>query len=53
MKERKCDSCNKVIPKGNKYIKASESEVINQVQRLNHKGDICLYCWDKIKEKSK
>ena len=49
MKERQCDKCHKTIPKGTKYIKVCESQTDNQVQRLNHIGDLCLPCWKEIK----
>jgi hypothetical protein len=51
MRLRMCDRCQKEI-KG-KFIKCCESEYTNQKQKLNHVGDLCFKCWNKIKEKNK
>ena len=54
MKLRLCDACKGKIE--GKFIKCCESymEEVNKgykVQRLNHIGDLCLECWEKIGNK--
>lgn len=51
MKIRLCDGCGQEIKAKEKFIKCSESYMENKYQKLNHIGDLCLKCWNKISEK--
>lgn len=46
MKIRLCDKCGHKIE--GKFIKCCESKIENQKLILNHIGDLCPNCWDKI-----
>lgn len=48
MKIRLCDSCGEEIGERNEYVKACKSWWNNNKQTLNHVGDICVVCWNKI-----
>jgi hypothetical protein len=50
MKKRTCDRCKKVIENKDSYLKVSEAKMNKGIQRLNHKGDICFSCWEKLIE---
>lgn len=48
MKQRTCDHCGFTILKG-PYHKVCLSEYVkSKGLKLNHVGDLCLTCWDKI-----
>lgn len=46
MKIRLCDSCKSKIE--GRFVKCCESYMIDKQQKLNHIGDLCLSCWNKI-----
>lgn len=45
MRVRLCNHCDVRIE--GKYLKCCESEMVGNVQRLTHKGDLCMKCWEK------
>ena len=51
MKIRLCDGCGQEIKSKEKFIKCSESYMENTYQKLNHVGDLCLSCWNKVEKK--
>lgn len=49
MKKRFCDHCKMLISGKEKYLKVSECWMENNMQRLNHAGDLCFKCWEEVK----
>ena len=48
MKVRTCDGCRKCIPIGEDYYKVCEQKHEGKKQTLNHVGDLCEKCWNRI-----
>ena len=51
MKLRLCDGCGLEIKAKEKFIKCCESYIEDKYQKLNHIGDLCIPCWNKIEKK--
>ena len=47
---RVCDGCHKAFKKEEKRIKCCESQYKDKRQTLICVGDLCLDCWENIKE---
>ena len=53
MKVRTCDKCKKEIPSREKYLKVVEQVWDNKMIKQMHAGDLCMDCWEQIKDDNK